>query len=315
MTEAAQSSRAGRLGVITVTYQSAPFLQGFLRDVLAQSYQDFTLYCHDNQSSDATREQLRACTRPALKVVLHERNLGFAGANNLAIQQALRDGCEWVLLINNDTSFEPSLFAQLLEAALANRWDAVVPKIHFDAPKHHLWFGGGHFTPFKGHTGVHLGFGSLDTGRFDAPGLIDFAPMCCMLVHRSVFERVGLLDEAFFVYYEDTDYCWRMRELGLTLGYWPDAHMVHKVGGSTGGVESPFTALMAARNRLFFIRKHRSLVEALAWATLFIPYYVVRYLVRRFNPAGFRAALRGTFSFLSLRSKVPPLEHERVRSI
>ena len=303
-------AKIDHVGVVTVTYNAASFLPGFMKSCAAQTHSSFTIYCHDNLSTDGTQAALAEFNDPFLQLTLNGSNLGYAAANNHAIRQALHDGCEWILLLNNDTTFHPTLFAGLIAAARQSKWSAVVPKVLFDQPTDHLWFAGGHFNRLKGHTGAHVGYGELDQGQHDSSCRIDFAPMCCMLIHRSVFDAVGLLDEAFFVYYEDTDYCWRMREHRIALGYWPHESLVHLVGGSTGGIDSPFTSFMAARNRLFFIKKHLGAASAMGWSVVFVPYYVVRHLLKRWNPASFAASIRGTFTYASMRSSIPPLHSQ-----
>ena len=296
-----------RVGVVTVTFNTAKFLPPFMDSCAAQRGLDFSIYCIDNNSKDGTVTVLKQDTPDFLQLTFNADNAGVAAANNQGIRQALGDGCEWILLLNNDTTFEPTLFCGLVHAARSKGWLAVVPKIHFDVPANHLWFAGGHFVAAKGHTGTHVGIGEHDRGQHDAVATIDYAPTCCMLLHRSVFERVGLMDEAFFVYYDDTDFCWRLRQHGIALGYWPQEQLVHKVGGSTGGIDSPFTTFMAARNRLFFIKKHRGSTSAHMWSVVFMAYYVVRHLVKRWNPTGFMASVQGTRAYSTMQTMVPLL--------
>lgn len=295
------------IGVVTVTYNSERYLPAFFASCWSQTVDRHRVYCIDNASTDGTVAALAKQTDPRLQVTLNSTNVGVAEGNNQGIVQALLDGCEWVLLLNNDTTFPPTLLRQLVEACETQRWQAVVPKMHFDAPAGAIWYGGGSFNPRRGHTGFHIGRGEPDRGQFDTPKRMDYAPTCCMLLHRSVFEKVGLMDETYFVYYDDTDYCWRMRQHGQALGYWPAATLVHKVGGSTGGVSSPFTVRITARNRLYFLRKHFGFWSPWLWLLVFLPYYAGRYLISSWHPAAFKASLSGSLAFGKMVPRVPSL--------
>ena len=94
---------------------------------------------------------------------------------------------------------------------------------------------------------------------------MEFAPGCCILIRRSAIERVGYFDERFFVYTEDADYCWRAKDLGVSLWYTPSVSLLHKVSSLTGGANSPFYVRYTTRNRVFFLRKHFSLLTTLPW--------------------------------------------------
>ncbi len=297
------------IGVVTVTYNSERFLPEFFASCWSQTLTNYHVYCIDNASADDSAAALGQQTDGRLKVTLNRDNVGVAAGNNQGIVQALRDGCDWVLLLNNDTIFPATLFQELVEACQSQHWKAVVPKIHFDSPRGAIWYGGGSFNPWRGHSGYHIGAGEPDCGQFDAACRMDYAPTCCMLLNCSVFEAVGLMDETYFVYYDDTDFCWRMRQQGQELGYWPTATLVHKVGGSTGGIGSPFTVRITARNRLYFLRKHFGFWSPWLWLLAFLPYYAARYLLRSWQPGAFKASLDGSLAFSKMVSRVPTLPH------
>jgi GT2 family glycosyltransferase len=223
---------------------------------------------------------LSTVSDPRWVVTLNPKNVGVAEGNNQGIVQALRDGCEWVILLNNDTTFEPGFLRLLIQACARNDWRVVVPKIHFDTPAGHLWYAGGGFNPRRGHTGFHAGLGERDHGQFNSETTVDYSPTCAMLIHRSVFHEVGVMDETYFVYFDDTDFCWRLRKAGVPIGYTATTCLVHKVGGSTGGTTSPFTAKITARNRLYFLHKHFGAATAFSWTPVFLLYYLVRYGLR-----------------------------------
>jgi hypothetical protein len=290
------------IGIVTVTYNSAKYLDAFFRSCTGQTLTNFRLYAIDNASSDSSATDLVAREQEDSRVrtIFNTRNLGVAAANNQGIVRALREGCEWVLLLNNDTSFAPDFLAQLSLGHQVSGRNVIVPKIHYDTPVGHIWYAGGGFNAWRGHTGYHSGLGQRDDGQFDRSCVVDYAPTCAMLVHRDVFARVGLMDETYFVYFDDTDFCWRLRQHDIEIGYWPAAMLVHKVGGSTGGTSSPFTAEFTARNRLYFLRKHFGKIAPRLWIAVFVPYYALRYLLLSWNPACFRASIRGSLAYTAM---------------
>jgi GT2 family glycosyltransferase len=295
------------LGVVTVTYNSAAFLKEFLASCGTQTMTDFRVYCIDNQSTDGTPGILKAVRDERWRITFNAQNVGIAAGNNQGILQALSDGCEWVLLLNNDTSFSGEFFRQLIDVCAVRSWRAVVPKIHYDMPVGHIWYGGGGFSWWKGYTGFHKAIGMQDIGQCDAVCSVEYAPTCAMLVHRDIFRQTGLMDEAYFVYFDDTDFCWRLKKAGVKLGYYPGVTLVHRVGGSTGGSKSTFSARYIARNRLYFLRKHFGSLMAWMWTPAFMMFYVIRYLTRWWDYPCLKASLKGTFSYGSMKPKVPEI--------
>ena len=296
-----------RLGVVTVTYNSASFIREFVASCDRQSMRDFRIYCIDNKSSDDTADYLSTIEDERWLISANSDNRGVAAANNQGIVRAIRDNCEWILLLNNDTSFGAGFFETLISACRDKEWSAAVPKIYFDTPSAHIWYGGGGFNKLKGFTGYHVGMGDLDVGQCDKPKVVEYAPTCAMLLHRSVFQSVGLMDEAYFVYFDDTDFCWRLRCAGICLGYVPSATLIHKVGGSTGGDRKPFTVGYTSRNRLYYLKKNFGSLSAIAWRPFFLTFYLYRYLTRWWDYPCLTAGVRGSFAYRKMRTRVPNL--------
>lgn len=243
------------VGVVTVTYNSGKVIDAFLASLTHQTYADFILYAVDNASSDATLSQIVAVADPRIRVTANSNNLGIAEANNQGIEQALNDGCELVLLINNDTEFEPSLLSQLVAGLSEYDCDMIAPKILF----HHdrtIWSAGGGIDARRGYSGFHYGYGEADRGQFDSPRLVDHSPACCLLIHKRVFDKVGMMDTRYFTYVEDTDFCYRTKRAGFRLMYLPSATLLHKAHSLTGGLFSNFMMRYTTRNRVYFLLKH-----------------------------------------------------------
>jgi GT2 family glycosyltransferase len=306
-TTAASDISSGRLAVVTVTYNSAKYLADFDMSCRDQSLAEWRLYAIDNDSADDSAPVLRSYAEkdPRYVLIANEENLGVAAGNNQGIFRALSDGFEWILLLNNDTRFESSVFSQLLASAIRNQWQVVVPRILYDEPANTVWYSGGGFDRWKGFTGYHSNIGTPRTESSSETATVEYAPTCAMLIHASVFKKIGFMDESYFVYFDDTDFCWRLKQRGVPIGYDPSIEIIHKVGGSTGGLLTPFTAHITSRNRLFYLRKHFGLPVAIAWLPVFLGFYVTRYAVLNWKPQCLKAALRGTMEFFSLESHVP----------
>jgi hypothetical protein len=243
------------IGVVTVTYNSSRVIDAFMISLLSQSCGNFTAYIIDNASSDRTREQVTAFNDSRIRVIANSENLGIAEANNQGIRKALHDGCELVLLINNDTEFGPLLLHELIQGLNAHRCDMIAPKI-LSYDDQTIWSAGGGIDPRRACSGFHYGYGQVDTGQFDSPRLVDHAPACCVLIRREVFERIGMMDARYFTYVEDTDFCYRAKLGGVRLMYLPSATLLHKAHSLTGGLSSDFMMRYTTRNRVYFMLKH-----------------------------------------------------------
>jgi len=267
------------IGIVTVTYNSADVLPDFLRCIAAQTHREFILFAVDNASKDETVRILRECTDDRLIIIANPDNRGVAGGNNQGIRAALEAGCRSVLLINNDTDFEPNLLAQLDQGLSTYRVDMACPKMmYYDHPDR-IWAAGGEFQRWLGYRSVHLGEGEADHGQYDTPRLVTYVPTCCVLIKKEVFETIGVMDERYFVYSDDVDFMYRAMRAGVKLMYLPEAKLLHKVGSLCGGENSPLGLQYSTRNRMFFLLKHFGMAYALPWMLVRQVYYFCQFLV------------------------------------
>ena len=248
------------IGIVTVLYNSNEVLEDFFLSLGRQRCDTFALklYVIDNSSNDSgsiiCRAKAAALGIPA-EVVFNNANLGVAKGNNQGIELALADGCSHVLLSNNDLEFAGGVIEGLLRRLQAGDASAVTPKIHYFEPDQCIWFVEGTFNLWTMQV-HHLGIGQKDAGQFDGIRRIDYAPTCFMLFKAEVFEQLGRMDEQYFVYYDDTDFLWRMKRAGKHVEVEPGCLVRHKVSSSTGGDLSPFSLYYSNRNRIYFLRKH-----------------------------------------------------------
>ena len=205
-----------------------------LRSLELLEYPNHKLLVVDNASSDGTAEAVRK-EFPGVELIVNERNLRFAGGNNVGISYAVARGAHYVLLLNNDTVVDKALVRALVDVAeSAPEIGMVGPKIYYYQDRNRLWYAGGNIDWKKGwmwHTGVR----EDDQGQYDTQRSTDFISGCCMLVKRSVIERVGAFDEAYYIYGEDVDWCVRASRAGFALQFAPDARLWHKLSVTSGG--------------------------------------------------------------------------------
>lgn len=250
-------SGPGRIGIVTVLYGSHDVVEGFFASLSLQRDVDFRLYVIDNSPTPATLDLCRELASRYdvdAEFVFNDANVGVARGNNQGIELALRAGCAGVLFANNDTEFAEGTLRLLVDEWRRGA-TAVTPKLLYFGPERLIWFGGGRIDAWILRT-PHLGMREIDHGQYDTPGDTGYAPTCFLLVDADVFARVGLMDETYFVYYDDTDFIWRLRCAGLKIRYVPDSVVLHKVSTSTGGGESLFSLYYINRNRIYFIRKN-----------------------------------------------------------
>lgn len=221
----------------------------------------------DNGSSDGTAEAV-ARQFPGIEVIVNERNLGFAAGCNVGLRHALEQGANYVFLLNNDTLVEPAALNHLI-ALVGPNVGMVAPKIYYAADPTRIWSVGGMCNPFTFEkTGDRRGH--VDTGHWDKVMERDYLVGCALLISRRLLTEVGLFDERFFMYYEDSDLSLRARQAGFKLLLSPQARVWHKVALSSGGSDSPGERYWMARSSVLFFHKH---VHGFRWLIV-LPYRV-----------------------------------------
>jgi len=202
-------------------------------------------------------------TDAPLVVVLAGRNLGFPGANNLAIELAqARGDADFFWLLNNDTLVAPDALDELVRSAEVNSKVGVVgSKVLFhDRPETVELAAGGRFLPWcaqSRHSGANL-----PAAAADATGKLDYVCGASMLIRSTLLDSVGRLEDSYFLYGEDVDFCLRATRAGWKLAYAPRSRVWH-VGGATTPHKSPVQDYYAVRNSLALVRRfHPSLLPA-----------------------------------------------------
>ena len=280
-----------KIGLVTITYNSENVLDRFLHSALKQSFDEFMIYIIDNNSSDNTLKLLQKYDDPRIKIVINESNFGVAKANNQGIKLALNDGCSQVLIINNDTEFEEFLIEKMLAIQRKNNCSLVVPRIMFFDTPEIVWYAGGKFIKSKGFLPEHIGNNQKYDKDLNIVNQVDYAPTCCLLVKKEVFDDIGFMDEKYFVYFDDTDFMYRiLKQNKHKLFYFSDVVFYHKVGSLTRSFTDPksdiryrgnFFIKYNVRNHIYFLKKIGTLYTYLFILFLFFKNNV-RFL---FSPA------------------------------
>lgn len=195
---------------------------------------------------------------PPLVLIRTGANLGFAGGNNVGIRYALSRGdADYIWLLNNDTVVAPdALRAMVVTAEKDGRVGMTGSKLlYYDQPERVQAIAGGRLTPWQG-LATHVGRNEPDDEqRWTDPVELDVVLGASLLIRRQVIEQIGLLDEDYFMYSEELDWCWRARSRGWKLLYAPGSVVWHKVGRSAGPC-SPFQDYHSALGTLLFVRKN-----------------------------------------------------------
>ena len=248
-----------------------------LQSVRRLTYPSCKVIVVDNGSSDGSVAKLKEEFKEVFYIE-NKENLGFATGNNVGISYALENGADYILLLNNDTVVERYFLDALARVAESDERIGIVgPKIYAGMPESSvLWGAGGEIDWGHGRT-YHTGYHETDHGQWDKIRDVDYVSGCAMLIKRKVLEDVGLLDERYFLYYEETDFCMRANRTGFRVVYVPDAKIWHKAFATTGGENGPVYTYYMTRNRLLFMRRY---LDDASWRR-FIPYFYYEGLLRR----------------------------------
>ncbi len=243
--------------IILVNYNGEKDTIECLESLSHVAYKNFFTIVVDNASSEHSVEVLRKCQgKYSFELYESENNMGFSAGNNIGIRTALAKGAEFVILLNNDTIVEPDFLTKLIRVFQADeRCGLSTGTIYYESNRRKIWYAGGIFNSGNFKT-VMRGYGKEDYSFPSAPECISFASGCCMCIKAEAVQSIGYLDETFFMYEEDTEFCFRLLANGWKIYYEPRAVIYHKVSASTGCSEkaSPLTQYYMVRNRYKFIR-------------------------------------------------------------
>jgi GT2 family glycosyltransferase len=289
------------VAIAVVNYNGREDTLRCLASLARATYPNRWIVLVDNGSDEPIEDDVRR-RHPEVVFLRHPRNLGFTGGHNAAARHALAAGAAYVLHLNNDTEVEPDFLEPLVaEMERDPRVGMATPKILYLQAPGRIWALGARLCRWTGRS-PHAGVDEPDRGVYDALRTVPRITGCAMLVRREVYERVGFLDDRFFIYEEELDWCLRARRAGFILRVVPQSvirHLGHRDAGRQG---RPFMAYLQTRNHYLMIRKnaewfHAAAVPALAWWVISAARAAVRSApaVRRAVLRGMRDALAGRY--------------------
>ncbi|MCK4795423.1 MAG: glycosyltransferase family 2 protein [Desulfobacteraceae bacterium] len=210
------------VSIIVLNWNGEAYISKCLDSLLEQTYPSYEVLVVDNGSTDGSIELLRGYL-PRIRLIMNEKNLGFAAGNNVAIREA---NGEFIVLFNNDAVAHRDWLEWLVAGTLTPpQADIASGPIYFYEPSDVIWCAGVRIDMLTG-VGWLL---SLYSQHFEPSDDIDYLIGCALLVRNRVFEEIGLLDERFFFYSEDFDFCLRAKRAGFSLRLVPDAMVWHMV--------------------------------------------------------------------------------------
>lgn len=229
-----------------------------LRSLRNLQYADRSIYVLDNGSRDGSLAVLPS-EFPECTFIDNQANLGFAGGCNRGIERVLKDGADAVMLLNNDLEVDPAFLSELVEVLRSHDKVAVVGAVNYELDHREVLFSAGHRINLWTGTQTKLDPSTfakiLGTSRLEEPLRVQCVPGSAFLIRREVLEEVGLLDERFFIYYEESDFCLRVAEAGWECWIVPSSKIWHRVFSSLGQ-RSPAIHYICTRNLLLLVRKH-----------------------------------------------------------
>lgn len=237
----------------------------------------------DNGSIDGTIEKLSKYKLPNMnyKFIKTGKNLGYAGGINYGIKDAMKRGADYVILMNNDLILQKDLLTRLVDLAKKNETIGLIsPKMYFargfefhkkiltpEGVKNRytenekgkiIWYAGGILDKENVYS-LHRGVDEVDINQYEETEDTDFINGACVLITKDVLDKVGLLDETFFLYWEDADYSMKVKRAGFRVVYTPETKIWHMVSVSAGKSGSFSNDYFLTRNRFFFAMRYAKL--------------------------------------------------------
>jgi GT2 family glycosyltransferase len=277
--------------VVMLNYNGPQDALECLASLTKLTYPNKHILVVDNGSTDDSI-QIISQHYPEVEILAIAPNRGFGGGMNAGMQHALEAGADLVFTTSNDTWIAPhslEALVQYLEPGVG----ALAPLIYYASLPQTIWSGGGKTSRWNLEKRDRL------QNRLEPPGLPAFIEQdfvtCAVLFTRQALEEAGMFDEGFYIYYEDSDHCFRLRRAGFRIRMVPAAKLWHKVAASSGGSNSPGERYWMARSSLRFFRKHAKRWQipiVVVWRTLSALRTTLRLLWRR-KPEALKAYWRG----------------------
>lgn len=231
-----------KVGIILVNYNGLNDTLECIESIKSSTYKYFNIYVVDNNSSECSDELSKIECVTYIKL---DKNVGFGIANNIAAEYAEKDNVDLLLCLNNDTIIDKNM----IELLVNNTCDNVITTcaMYYYSNKNELWYGGGEVSKIKGN---------FRHKQYKNTRYISFLTGCCFMMTINAYKKIGLFDDAYFMYYEDSDFSLKAQKNGIKLLYIYEAKLWHKVGKSINKNVGKKDYYLT-RNRLYVLNKYK----------------------------------------------------------
>ncbi|EHK2442087.1 glycosyltransferase family 2 protein [Clostridium perfringens] len=237
--------------IIIVNYNGSDDTIECINSLLKITYKKFKIVVVDNNSRKSELEKIKNLDKEFTLISLNN-NLGFAKANNIGIKYAIKQGADYCLLLNNDTTVDENFLGILVESLKKNSKAGIATGLILNYYNHNeKWYDGAKINWNK-FEGENLSKCMNNKGEID----VDMISGCLMLIKRELFMKNIFLPEDYFMFFEDLDYCANVKEKGYRLIYNNKSIIYHKISQSSGGEKSPFYFNYSTRNWYIFMNKY-----------------------------------------------------------
>ena len=244
-----KDSASPLISVVVLNWNGGRIVEKCLMSLRDQSYYPLEIIVVDNASTDKSIDLIRK-RFPEVKLIVNDKNLGFGGGNNVGIRASHG---EYIMILNNDARLDPDCIKELKRSIEKDKqYGASASKIFLDGKKNLLDAAG--ITIYQ--DGLAIGRGRLENADYyRKEEEVFFASGCACLFRKEMLDDIGLFDEEFFAYADDTDMGWRARLAGWKCIYNPKAVVYHLHSASTSAY-SPLKAFLVERNRMWVAMKY-----------------------------------------------------------
>ncbi|MGC9086850.1 MAG: glycosyltransferase family 2 protein [Thermoproteota archaeon] len=270
-----------KVSVIVLNYNGKKFIVNCLRSLLLTKYPNFEVLFVDNSSTDGSREwleeEIKRLKLDNFKLIPLDKNYGFAKGNNIGIN--LSDSkSEFVVLLNNDTEVEPDWIEKLVKFMVEHKEVGIAQCKLRSLKNRALIDSAGGVIDYIGRVLI-IGSGEPDDERFSKPYEIFYAQGAAIVIRRDLLKKVGLLDEEYFINYEETDLCWRTWLNGMKVAFISNSIVYHygsaTISSGTEVLPKPLILYHSRKNQVSTLIKNYSTKNVVKYVT----YLYVRYIL------------------------------------
>lgn len=258
-----------KVSIIILNWNGLDDTTECLESLRRMTYPDYKVIVVDNASSGGDAKVLREGFGDYIHIIENDKNYGFAEGNNIGMRYALDNlDPDYVLLLNNDTRVDPEFLTELVNAAESDPLIGIVaPKVYWYDQPNTVQSAGGTINWWIGATSL-IGCGEIDKGQFDHVNNVDWVIGGGLLIKRQVLEKIGLLYQPYFAYFEEAEWCTRCKKAGYRVVYVPSAKLWHKGASTTGRIRGLGLYYMT-RNRFLFMKRNATRLQILSFFVWF----------------------------------------------